>query len=77
MDADRENPDNSGMETEELKALIDALALEVDGKNADYAAWLTVFLEHMKVGSLAEIAAKNFGRAKDAIAATRKARTGK
>lgn len=61
-------------QAEEIKKLNDDLAFEVDGPNADYAGWLGAFLDHMKVGSIAEIQAKNFGRAKDAIAATRKAR---
>lgn len=64
-------------QADELQKMIDDLAFEVDGQNANYAAWLKVFLDHMKVGVLGEIQAKNFGRAKDAIAATRKARMGK
>lgn len=61
-------------QADEIKKLIDDLAFEVDGKDADYAAWLQVFLDHMKVGAIEEIPAKSYGRAKDAIAATRKAR---
>ena len=64
-------------QADELKKLVDDLAMEVDGADADYGAWLKVFLDHMKVETIGSIAAKNFGRAKDAIAATRKARTGK
>lgn len=61
-------------QADEIKKLIDDLAFEVDGPEADYAAWLQVFLDHMKVGAIEEIPAKSYGRAKDAIAATRKAR---
>jgi hypothetical protein len=64
-------------QADEIKKLIDDLAFEVDGPGADYPAWLKVFLDHMKVAAVEEIPAKNYGRAKDAIAATRKARVKK
>lgn len=64
-------------QAEELKKMIDDLAFTVDGPNADYAAWLGPFLGHMKVGALAEIPAKSFGKAKAAILATKKQRTAK
>lgn len=64
-------------QAEELKAMVDKLAHDIDGDDADYAAWLGQFLGHMKVDALSDISAKNFGRAKDAIAATRRARTAK
>jgi len=73
MPGDTITPDQA----DELKKLLDDLAYEVDGPNADYAAWIKVFLDHMKVEAMGDILAKNFGRAKDAIAATRKARVKK
>lgn len=60
-------------QAEELKKLIEDLAIEVDGDDRNYAGWLERFVEHMKVGALSEILAKNFDRAKTAIAQTRKA----
>ncbi len=64
-------------QADEIKKLIDDLAFDVDGKDADYAAWLKVFTDHMKVEAIEDIPAKSYQRAKDAIAATRKTRLGK
>lgn len=52
-------------QVEEIKALIDKAVASKPG--TDYAAWLTSFLEYMKVEALNDIAAKDFGKAKSAI----------
>lgn len=50
---------------EELKVLIDKAVAAKPG--TDYAAWLTSFLEYMRVDALNDIPAKDFGKAKSAI----------
>lgn len=64
-------------QVEELKKSLDDAAFEVDGPDADYAGWLTSFLEYMKVDALADIPAKNFEKAKQAVIGAKKARARK
>lgn len=64
-------------QVEEIKALLDNAAFEVDGANADYGAWLAAFLAYMKVGALSELSAKDYEKAKQAVVSAKKARAKK
>lgn len=64
-------------QADQLQKLIDDAAFEVDGADADYAAWLTSFLAYMRLEKLGDLAANNYDKAVQAIAASKKARAKK